>query len=58
MVSRRQFLAASAAGGLGLWSAAATHAEAVMTDDGFYREDWFLESFLELRVIGGLGHFR
>src|SRR6185503_13000711 len=47
MVSRRQFLAASAAGGIGLWSAAA-RSEAVMTDDGFYREDWFLESFLEL----------
>ena len=26
----------------------AARAEAVMTDDGFYREPWFLESFLEL----------
>lgn len=48
MVSRRQLLAASAAGCVGLWSTRAAHAEAVMTDDGFYREDWFLESFLEL----------
>ena len=48
MLSRRLFLAGSAAGGLGLWSAGAARAEAVMTDDGFYREPWFLESFLEL----------
>jgi thioredoxin-related protein len=48
MISRRQFLAGSAAGGLGLLSADAARSEAVMTDDGFYREDWFLESFLEL----------
>jgi thioredoxin-related protein len=48
MLSRRQFLAGSAASGLGLCSARAARSEAVMTDDGFYREDWFLESFLEL----------
>jgi len=48
MLSRRLFLAGSAAGGLGLWSAGAPRADAVMTDDGFYRESWFLESFLEL----------
>jgi len=48
MLSRRVFLTASAAGGLGLWNAGAARAEAVMTDDGFYREPWFLESFLEL----------
>jgi thioredoxin-related protein len=48
MVSRRHFLAGSAAGSFGLWSAGAAHCAAVMTDDGFYREDWFLESFLEL----------
>ena len=48
MLSRRLFLAGSAAGGLGLWSGGAARAEAVMTDDGFYREPWFLESFLEL----------
>jgi thioredoxin-related protein len=48
MLSRRVFLTASAAGGLGLWNAGVARAEAVMTDDGFYREPWFLESFLEL----------
>ena len=48
MLSRRLFLAGSAAGGLGLWNGGAARAEAVMTDDGFYREPWFLESFLEL----------
>jgi thioredoxin-related protein len=48
MVSRRQLLAAAAASGLGLWNVGTARAEAVMTDDGFYREDWFLESFLEL----------
>jgi thioredoxin-related protein len=47
MLSRRLFLAGSAAGSLVL-RAAAARAEAVMTDDGFYREPWFLESFLEL----------
>ena len=48
MLSRRLFLAGSAAGGLGLWNGGAARAEAVMTGDGFYREPWFLESFLEL----------
>src|SRR5271166_3791 len=24
------------------------HAEAILTDDGFYKEPWFLESFFEL----------
>ena len=48
MLSRRLLLAGLAAGGLGPWSGGAAQAEAVMTDDGFYREPWFLESFLEL----------
>ena len=48
MLSRRVFLAGSAVGVLGLWNAGAARAEAMMTDDGFYREPWFLESFLEL----------
>ena len=48
MLSRRLFLAGSAAGGLALWNEGVARAEAVMTDDGFYREPWFLESFLEL----------
>ena len=48
MLSRRLLLAGLAAGGLGPWSGGAAQAEAVMTDGGFYREPWFLESFLEL----------
>lgn len=48
MLSRRLFLAGLAAGGLGPWGGGTVKAEAVMTDDGFYREPWFLESFLEL----------
>jgi thioredoxin-related protein len=48
MVSRRQFLAGSAAGGIGLSTSGLARAEALMTEDGFYREDWFLESLLEL----------
>jgi thioredoxin-related protein len=48
MLSRRLLLAGSAAAGVCLWKAGTARAEAVMTDDGFYREPWFLESFLEL----------
>lgn len=48
MLSRRLFLAGLAAGGLGPWGGGTVKAEAVMTDDGFYREPWFLESLLEL----------
>jgi thioredoxin-related protein len=52
MLSRRSFLnralAGSAAGGFGLLRADAARAEAVLTEDGIYREPWFLESFLEL----------
>jgi thioredoxin-related protein len=48
MLSRRLFLAGSVAGGLSLCHSDMALAEAVMTDDGFYREPWFLESFLEL----------
>ena len=47
MLSRRSLIAGSAAGGLCLWRGGAS-AEAVLTEDGFYRESWFLESFLEL----------
>lgn len=46
MLSRRLFLA-SAAGGL-LQPQRRSLAQAVMTDDGYYTEPWFLESFLEL----------
>jgi thioredoxin-related protein len=47
MLSRRSLLAA-AAGGLAVWRPRPARAEAVMTDDGLYRQPWFLESFLEL----------
>jgi thioredoxin-related protein len=45
MLSRRALMMAG--GSLAL-AAGAARAKPVMTDDGFYREDWFLESFLEL----------
>ena len=45
MLSRRALMMAG--GGLAL-AAGPARAAAVMTDDGFYREDWFLDSFLEL----------
>jgi thioredoxin-related protein len=47
MLSRRLLLAASAMGGLGLLMPR-LRAEAILTDDGLYRQPWFLESFLEL----------
>jgi thioredoxin-related protein len=45
MLSRRTLMMAG--GGLAL-AARPARAAAVMTDDGLYREDWFLDSFLEL----------
>jgi thioredoxin-related protein len=45
MLSRRGLMIAG--GGFAL-AAGPARAAAVMTDDGFYREDWFLDSFLEL----------
>jgi thioredoxin-related protein len=45
MLSRRALVMAG--GGL-VMAAGAARAKAVLTDDGFYREDWFLDSFLEL----------
>ena len=52
MLSRRMFLAGvsagSAANGLGLLDLNPARAEAVLGDDGLYRQPWFLESFLEL----------
>ena len=47
MLSRRALLAASAACGLALPSTR-PRAEAILTEDGLYRQPWFLESFLEL----------
>jgi thioredoxin-related protein len=48
MLSRRVFLAGSAAGGLCLQHGGARAEAAVLSDDGLYSEPWFLESFLEL----------
>ena len=48
MVSRRTFLAGSMGVGLALHFARPAFAEAILTDDGLYRQPWFLESFLEL----------
>jgi thioredoxin-related protein len=45
MLSRRTLMMAG--GGFAL-AAHPARAAAVMTDDGLYREDWFLDSFLEL----------
>jgi thioredoxin-related protein len=48
MLTRRKFLAASAVGTLALPGATPAGAEAVLTDDGIYRQTWFLDSFLEV----------
>jgi len=48
MISRRLLLTGSAACGLATLQDQAARAEAVLTEDGIYREPWFLESFLEL----------
>jgi thioredoxin-related protein len=45
MLSRRAFLACAAGG---LLAPTVSRAAAVLSDDGLYREPWFLESFLEL----------
>src|SRR5437588_7692665 len=44
--TRRRFLAGGAA--LAASVRAPAHAEPVLTEDGLYRQPWFLESFLEL----------
>jgi thioredoxin-related protein len=48
MLSRRQFLAASAGATLALPGVPSARAQAVLTDDGIYRQPWFLDSFMEL----------
>jgi thioredoxin-related protein len=48
MLTRRRFLAASAAGSLAWPGLSPARAEAVLTDDGIYRQTWFLDSFLEV----------
>jgi thioredoxin-related protein len=47
MVSRRSVLAGIATATLGGALPRHTAAEATLTDDGLYRQPWFLESFLE-----------
>jgi thioredoxin-related protein len=48
MLSRRKFLAGALAGPLAFRLGDSAEAQAVLTDDGLYRQPWFLESFLEL----------
>jgi thioredoxin-related protein len=48
MLSRRMFLGGSLACAGLLRPAAGGRAEAMLTDDGLYKQPWFLESFLEL----------
>jgi thioredoxin-related protein len=48
MLSRRVFLAGSAAGALCTGIGDDARAQATLTEDGYYTEPWFLESFLEL----------
>jgi thioredoxin-related protein len=47
MISRRLMLTGSVASGLAMLPGAA-HTEAILTEDGIYRQPWFLESLLEL----------
>ena len=48
MLSRRSFLAGSMTGIAAFPRAHCAWGQAVLTDDGLYRQPWFLESFLEL----------
>jgi thioredoxin-related protein len=48
MLSRRALMAAGAGQVLATGLLGPARAAAVMTDDGYYREDWFLDSFLDL----------
>jgi thioredoxin-related protein len=48
MLSRRDFLAGSLAGAAAIHTGGRAAAEAILSDDGLYRQPWFLESFLEL----------
>ena len=59
MLSRRLFLTGSAALAALPNIAGAARAAAIMTDDGLYRQPWFIDSFLELAddldTAGGKG---
>jgi len=48
MISRRRLLAGAAAAGVAGATGGPARAEAILTDDGLYRQPWFLESLLEL----------
>jgi thioredoxin-related protein len=48
MTTRRKLLIGAASCALSLKGLAAVRAEPILTDDGLYKESWFLESFLEL----------
>lgn len=48
MLSRRSFLAGSAVGAAALVGARSGWGQAILTDDGLYRQPWFLDSLLEL----------
>lgn len=48
MITRRNLLLAGALGAPALLGARPGSAEPVLGDDGLYKQDWFLQSFLEL----------
>ena len=48
MVSRRSLLTGSVCGGIALGLGTKGFAEAVLTEDGLYRQPWFIDSLLEL----------
>jgi thioredoxin-related protein len=48
MLTRRLFVTGAAAGVLATATARNSAAQAVLTDDGLYRQPWFLDSLLEL----------
>lgn len=48
MLSRRSFLAGSVIGAAALAGARSGWGQAILTDDGLYRQPWFLDSLLEL----------
>jgi thioredoxin-related protein len=48
MLSRRSFLLGSAVGAAAIAGARSGWGQAILTDDGLYRQPWFLDSLLEL----------
>jgi len=48
MLTRRDFFAGAGAAGLTCLSGLPARAEPILTDDGIYRQPWFVETFLEL----------